>query len=123
MAALIFFALWKGPHDRASFPLLAVGVAWIVFLWARPRFNARRRIRDTPSARSPITLEISERELHFRSSCEDSKVAWSALVGWGEGKTVFALFPSPRTQFPVPKRAFTPEQMAEFRGRLVQLIK
>lgn len=123
MAALIFMALWTGPHDRASFPLLAVGIIWIAVLWARPRFSARRRFRDTPSARSPITLEVSERELHFRSSCEDYKVAWSVLVGWGEGKTVFALFPSPRVQFPVPKRAFTPEQLAEFRGRLLRLIK
>jgi hypothetical protein len=87
----------------------------MIFTWARPRITARRRVRDTPLAATPITMEISDGGLHFRALVEDSQVLWSAFVGWGETKNVFSLFSSPRVSLPIPKRAFTELQQAEFR--------
>jgi hypothetical protein len=118
MAALVSWSLWLNPQYRGSSPLLVGAILWMIFTWARPRITAWRRVRDTPLAASPITLEISDRGLHFRSLTEDSQVSWSAFVGWAEAKNVFSLFSSPRTSFPIPKRAFTEQQKAEFRETL-----
>lgn len=69
-------------------------------------------------AQSPITLEASETGLQFQNAHADSKVAWSAYVGWGEGKSVFVILPQPRIYITIPKRAFTAEQESEFREML-----
>lgn len=68
-----------------------------------------------PSSKVLITLDASDAGLHFLSAVEDSKVSWSAFVRWAEGDGVFALFLSPNASIPIPKRALTAEQQAEFR--------
>jgi hypothetical protein len=70
-----------------------------------------------------MNLEVSDSGLHLQSVAEDSRITWSAFVGWSETNTVFALFPSPRTSFPIPKRAFTAAQLAEFHDYLLRNIK
>ena len=69
-------------------------------------------------AQSPISLEASEQGLAFHGPHADSKVAWSAYVGWGEGKSFFVLLPQTRVYITIPKRAFTEEQQSEFREML-----
>ena len=118
MAALISRSLWLNPQYRGSSLLLVGGMFLMIVAWARPRINAWRRSRITPLTASPITLEISDRGLHFRSVVEDSQVSWSAFVGWGETENVFSLFPNRQASFPIPKRAFTDQQQTEFRETL-----
>jgi len=62
-----------------------------------------------------MTIEPSDAGLHIQSAHADSKVAWSAYVAWGENKTVFVILPQPRIYVPIPKRAFSAEQLSEFR--------
>ena len=114
LLGLSLASAWRNPEYRRSLPLLAVGALWIAITWARPRLNARRRASTPPNERS-INLEVLDPGLHFVSAIEDSLVAWPAFVGWGEGKAVFTLFPSTHTCIPIPKRAFTAEQLDEFR--------
>jgi YcxB-like protein len=71
-----------------------------------------------PSAQDPITLTVSESGLRVQSRHADSQIAWSAFIGWREEKSVFVVFTQPRLYVPIPKRAFTDEQQAEFRGTL-----
>jgi hypothetical protein len=60
-------------------------------------------------AQSAITLDVSERGFEFHNAHADSRVAWSAYVGWGEAKSVFVILPQPRAYITIPKRAFSNE--------------
>jgi len=70
-----------------------------------------------------MTLDVTDAGLQFRSQHTDSKVDWSAYVKWLEEKTIFALFPNPKIFIVIPKRAFTVDQVSEFRELLRQHVK
>jgi hypothetical protein len=44
-------------------------------------------------------------------------------MGWGEEESVFVLLPQPLIYLPIPKRAFTEQQQAEFREALRRNIR
>lgn len=107
--------------DR-SFPTLALlwGLVafWAYCLWYAPRDVARKMIAGSPSASLPHIAEMSENGLHFQTSAGESRLAWNLIIGWVEVERVFALFPSPLTFFPIPKRAMTDQQQDEMRSLL-----
>ncbi len=93
-------------------------VFWLAIMWAAPRLSARRQFRNTPTAHTPVTIDASDTGLHIQSVHADSKAAWSAYLAWCEYKSVFVILPQRRIYVPIPKRAFTPEQLVEFRELL-----
>jgi len=97
---------------------LTFAVLWFTFMLAGPWFSARRQFKGSPSAQSPVTLEASDNGLAYHSPHAESKVSWSAYVAWGENNSTFVILPQPRIYFPIPKRAFLPEQLDEFRDIL-----
>jgi hypothetical protein len=97
---------------------LGASVLWLASARTQPWMSARIQFRRMPSAQTPTTLAVSESGLHVRSLHGDSQVAWSAYTGWAEEKSVFVLFPQPRIYLPIPKRAFTEQEQAEFRETL-----
>jgi len=103
--------------------MLGGSVFWLVFIWTLPRLSARMQFRRTPSVQDPMTIAISESGLHVQSPHGDSQVAWSAYMGWGEEESVFVLLPQPLIYLPIPKRAFTEQQQAEFREALRRNIR
>jgi hypothetical protein len=104
-------------------PLYIFFILWNLIVWALPYISARSQFRGSPSAKAPITLDITDAGLHFHSQHTDSKVAWSAYVKWLEEKTIFALFPNPKIFIVIPKRAFTVDQASEFRDLLREHVK
>lgn len=112
---LLYF---RGPTlESKYFSIFALGMpaVWFLFLWLAPRIQARRQYRRMPAAQASTTLMISDSEMHVQSQHYDSRVRWSAYVGWAEGEAVFVLFPQPRVYVPIPKRAFSSEQIGQFR--------
>jgi hypothetical protein len=107
--------------DR-SFPILALlwGLVafWAYCLWYAPRYAARKMITGSPSASLPHIAEMSEDGLYFRTSGGESRLTWNLIIGWVEVERVFALFLSPLTFFPIPKRALTSQQQDELRRLL-----
>jgi hypothetical protein len=97
---------------------VAFGVLWFAYMLLAPRLSTRRQFRNNPMAQSRIDLDASEQGLEFHSPHAESKVAWSAYVAWGEGKSVFVLLPQPRAYITIPKRAFAEDQVGEFREML-----
>jgi hypothetical protein len=97
---------------------IVFGGGWFAYMLLAPRFYSRRQFRNNPLAQSPITLDVSEQGFEFHNAHADSKVAWSAYVAWGEAKSVFVIMPQPRAYIAIPKRAFTEEQLTEFREML-----
>jgi len=114
------------PHSNAFrnlLPLYALFILWVAMLWVSPILSARSQFRGSPSARGPITLEVTGAGLHFRSPFTDSRTDWSAYVKWVEEKAIFALFPNPKVFIVIPKRAFTLDQLGEFRELVRQRVK
>jgi hypothetical protein len=114
------------PHSEIrqdSWIMLGGSVFWMVFIRTLPRLSARMQFRRTPSVQNPMTIAISESGLHVQSPHGDSQVAWSAYMGWGEEESVFVLLPQPLIYLPIPKRAFTEQQQAEFREALRRNIR
>ena len=114
------------PHSAAFhnlIPLYVVFILWILIVWASPYLSARSQFRGSPSAKVPITLDVNDSGLQFHSQHGDSKVVWSAYVKWLEERTIFALFPTPKIYIVIPKRAFTVDQVSEFRELLREHVK
>jgi hypothetical protein len=106
-----------------ALPGFVVSVGALVVIFAGPSLTARRQFRTTPSAHDPMTIEASDAGLRIHSVHAESQVAWSAYMAWGEYKSVFVILPQPRIYVPIPKRAFTAEQLVEFRELLDRNIK
>jgi hypothetical protein len=124
---LLFLALAEALYVSISgfdreFPTLALlwgQVAfWAYCLWYAPRYAARKMIKGSPSASLPHTAQMSDEGLYFRTSAGESRLSWNLIIGWVEVERVFALFPSPLTFFPIPKRAMTDQQQDELRNLL-----
>jgi hypothetical protein len=113
-----------GP-DR-SFPNLALlwglSAFWGYCLWYAPIYVARRMIKGSPSASLPHTMDISEDGLYSRTSVGESRLTWKIFIGWQEVDRVFALFPSPLTFIPIPKRGMSSEQLEEMRSILQRKV-
>jgi len=117
-AALLAYTQPDSYTLEISAAIIAFAALWFTYMLAAPRLSSRRQFRNTPTAQNPITIEALDSGLHIQSVHADSRVAWSAYVGWTEGKSVFVILPQPRIYVPIPKRALTPEQLNEFREML-----
>jgi hypothetical protein len=119
LAEALFFSVFGWVR---SFPTLLLFWGMVAFLthglWYAPRYAARKMIKGSPSASLPHTAEMSEDGLYVRTSVGESRIKWSLFIGWVEVERVFALFPSPLTFIPIPKRAMTDQQQDELRSLL-----
>ena len=103
---------------RNLFPLWAILAFLVWVLWYCPYNAARKLVKGSPEAQMLQKVDISENGLITHSELSESKIAWRSIIDWVEVEKVFALFLSPLSFFPVPKRAMTDEQKAEFRNLL-----
>lgn len=108
---------------KSSGEILGFAVVWFGFMLGSPWISAKRQFAGTPSAQSPMAVEASDEGLVVQTAHGNSNVGWSAYIAWAEGKSVFAVLPQPRIYIPIPKRAFTAEQLSEFRELLRRNIK
>jgi YcxB-like protein len=114
---ILLVARNPGTTQIALFGII-FGIGWFAYMLLAPRFSSRRQFRNNPMAQSPINLEVSDQGFEFHNDHADSKVAWSAYIAWGEVRSVFVIMPQPRAYIAIPKRAFTDEQLTEFRDML-----
>jgi hypothetical protein len=122
IAGLIF--MWI-PGKLRYFSCFALGVVllWLIATFVGPRLQARMQFRRMPSAQGPRAVTASDAGMHVRCEHYDSHTAWSSYIGWAEGESVFVVFPQPRIYVPIPKRAFTGEQLDEFREILRRNVR
>lgn len=113
LLGLTSLSVWENRQYRTSSPVLVAGAFLMIYAWGRPRLNARKN--GGSASRDPVSMQVSDAGLHFASAREDSLISWSAFTGWAEGNSVFALFSSAHTSVPIPKRAFSNEQLDRFR--------
>jgi hypothetical protein len=125
MALVFLISMFQSVNGgfAGAIPGFVLSIAFLVWMWVGPSLSAGRQFRNTPAAHDPMTIDATDAGLEIHSVHTDSKVAWSAYMAWGEDKTVFAILPQPRIYVPIPKRAFTAEQLSEFRELLRRNIK
>ena len=96
---------------------------WVWMLWYNPYKFAKKAMKDSPIAQAEHSLEISDTGIDSRTPLANSSISWDSLVDWVEGKTVFAIFLSSVSFFPIPKRAMTDSQQDEFRNLLRDKVR
>jgi hypothetical protein len=114
--SVIPYAEW--PSSYVPLFLLCIFIACL--LWISPRLIAGSQFSKQPAVQGPRTVLIDSVGAHWRFNGGSSEHEWKNFVRVLETKTHFLFYSSPASFNPVPKRALTPEQMAEFRALLLQ---
>ena len=123
--AMALILSFFGPDKSFSylFPLWAIAAFWAYVLWYCPYYVARKMTKGSRVTTLPKTVEITDAGIYSRSSAAESRLAWETIIGWVEVERVFALFLTPISFFPIPKRAMTEDQQNEFRTLLRSKVK
>jgi hypothetical protein len=117
----VAYLVFHGVPFKDLIPLVIASIFGLIISIISPlwrRFAVRKHFQGNPSTKGLITLTVSEDGIRVRSQHTDSSAAWSSFVMWGEGKSVFAMLISPVAYYAVPKRAFSADQLIEFRELL-----
>ncbi len=107
---------------QSLMPVYLLFGAIVLVIWLGPWQAARSQFRGQPAARGPKTLTTTDSGMEWEGTTAKSEVHWPAYVRWCESNSMLLIYPSPALFVIVPKRAFTPEQLAEFRQLLEQNI-
>ena len=102
-------------------PIFVLAALWAGIIWASPWLFAKRMFG--PSLKGPRTIQVDAGCLHLRWSGGKSDFAWNNFIRYLEGKNHFLLYTSRALFTVVPKRAFGPQQLSEFRTILAQSIQ
>lgn len=92
-----------------GFPLFAKSVSYAYGIWLR------RDFRRHPSIALPEKTRIDDAGLHINSEVAGGTTKWVAYNGFKETQNLFLLYLGPRMAHVLPKRAFSSEQLEEFR--------
>jgi hypothetical protein len=95
---------------------------WAVLVWVMPWWVAKRQFSKQPLAHGPKTIIADTAGIHWRWTGGSADVEWRGFIRWLECKSEILLYTSPACFNIVPTRAFTPEQLSEFRALLAQNI-
>ena len=101
----------------------AFAVIWFAFMLGAPWLSARQQYRNTPTAQTPISIEASDTGLSVHLLTPIRKWHGRPTSLGPDYKSVFIVLPQPRIYVPIPQRAFTAEQVVEFREMLRRNIK
>jgi hypothetical protein len=96
-------------------PFLGVFGFYCFMFFGLPYFVAAKSFAANPNTNHPITLTLTETGFRSLTKTSDSHITWDGVTGWAEDKTIFCLRTGSRLLMPIPKRAFTAEQIEEFR--------
>ena len=83
--------------------------------------STRRTYRKQKTLHRPYTYSWSETGLTITGTGGEWHVAWSDYLKWAENAQIFILYQAPRLFNIVPKRALTPEQIADIRQCAVRI--
>lgn len=104
-------------------PLCVLMICWaVLFLWVLPWWAARMFYRRQPSVEGPRTMLVDDSGVQWHWDGGSVSAEWRTFIRWYEGKNGFLLYSSPVLFNIVPKRAFSDDQVAEFRTLLLQHI-
>ncbi len=107
------------PQGRAMMAIAAVTVIPLLILAAIRPHRLRRDFLRHPNFARAERAQIDEAGLRVESEVGSSNTNWAAYIQWHETQNLFLLYLGARSVQVIPKRAFSSEQLVEFR-RLVR---
>lgn len=120
---LVLFFKFRYESAANINPLVIMfGFLW-VYLMSAPHLFGRKRLRETPGLQGPMKLSFSEEGVQFDSDTFTCQSKWGNYVGWTDSVDLFLLYPNPLSFYPIPKRAFDPEQLKTFATILATRVK
>ena len=96
----------------------ALGLYMVLAATVLRPFLLKRHFRKNPHIAGTYSAKLSVESIQYIGPESRSEMSWSAIDCYAESKNVFALVRLPNVVQMLPKRAFTPEQLAEFRELL-----
>lgn len=102
-------------------PIFVLAGLWAGIIWVSPWLFANRMLG--PSLKGPRTMQVDAGGIQLRWSGGKSDFAWNNFIRYLEGGNHFLLYTSPAAFTAVPKRAFMPEQLSEFRTILARNVR
>jgi|SRR5579863_1400702 len=99
-------------------PLIGLWVVWALFLWVWVPFNSRRCYAKDRRLQDEFTAEISEEGVYMESPTFNANLRWGLFLRFLESDRVFLLYQTSRMFNLLPKSAFTPAEIDEFRQLL-----
>jgi hypothetical protein len=114
--------LLTGGHISYSDPRLwifpAIGLYLVLTTTLLRPLLLRRQFRQNPHIAGRHSARFSEEVIQLAGPESRSEIDWSAVDRYTESKNMFVLVHFPRMIYLFPKRAFTSEQLDEFRELL-----
>lgn len=99
-----------GPDFTASL-CIGVGVMYVLVLTLGTRMGVRKQ---APRLCKPTHVLLTVNRFTIETDLERGEFKWAAIIKIRETSEAFLLHPSARLFIVIPKRAFAPEQLAEF---------
>src|SRR5689334_19326341 len=114
LGAFVLVSLGLREGRAFAFMLLAWFVVCLVIFTIRPLWIKRDFIGH-PNFSRPQTVQVDESGVSFESAIGKSETKWGAYIRSQETQNLFLLYLGARLVEAVPKRAFSTEQLDEFR--------
>ncbi|MGE5657476.1 MAG: YcxB family protein [Actinomycetota bacterium] len=107
------------PAEGMGYCFVVLGIFYIPLIKLINRYQLTRLWKSQPSIREPISLEVNEERINFKSPAFESNVKWQVYTKFRETKKLFMLYQSHHLFNILPKRAFVSnEQLDQFRELL-----
>jgi hypothetical protein len=118
-SVLVLIVLAAVDRDRKLWsnlaPLIILLALWLLALLVWVPFNWRRCYARDRRLQHEFTANISEDGVHLQSSDFDANLKWSLYLRFLESDRVFLLYQTNRMFNLLPKAAFGPGEIDEFR--------
>ena len=89
----------------------AVGgfIGYFAVLYLLIPFNAKRQYKQHRALKNEIHMALSEQGINFKSESGESKLQWSDIHKWKNGKGIYLLYITSNMFHMVPSRALSSE--------------
>jgi hypothetical protein len=110
------------PAETAGYILIVCAVFLPLMRGPALLQEVRRQYRLDKNLQYEVTMEIDGDGIVSSNLVDSGRTLWQGFHRALEANSVFTLYPSDKIVVIIPKRAFTPEQLTEFRELLARKI-
>jgi hypothetical protein len=103
---------------RSQYPQALAAMALGLFFLFRLRFSAKLSFKRDFASQGMVQIAVSQSGIQFSSVKGTGDLNWDAFVRYTETKNLFVLYLQSRLLNIIPKRAFTPQDLPQFRQSL-----
>ena len=115
---VVFLFLPSPVYRKEASPSIIAGPLLLFLFWLAPGLAARKAFSKQCDMQKEIVAEFSDSGTHISSGDSSSTISWADYVRYAESEHQFILFRSTQLFNVIPKRAFSSDEVEEFRTLL-----